>query len=145
MTTPPREPEIEVLAHLATGTLRVLRAAFWLAGAIGIGFGLHRSCSEGGLSFYAPYSALTVPSAIGVVWICGGIPLVARAEWLFGRGRHRWWLLVLCAALWIGASWLPGDPEYGYVLRFFASLVATLTMLVWRTLWRLTPTGAAGR
>ena len=30
------------------------------------------------------------------------------------------------------------DSPYGYILRMFATLISFLSMLVWRTLWRLT-------
>jgi hypothetical protein len=59
-----------------------------------------------------------------------------RVDWLFGRGR--WIALAVGALLWFAAALLPGEREYGFVLRMFASLVACLTLLVWRTLWRLT-------
>lgn len=135
----PREPEIELLATVARRGLWTLRAAFWLAGAIAILFGLWRSATppvdEAG-------HAGSAPNALGVVWLCAGLPLVARTEWLFGRGR--WPALAGCALLWFGAIPLPHDHRYGFVLRAFASLVACLSLLVWRTLWRLTmPAGDA--
>jgi hypothetical protein len=61
---------------------------------------------------------------------------VVRTDWLFGRGR--WWALGLGASLCFGAVLLPGDHAYGWVLRFFASLIACATLLVWRTVWGLT-------
>lgn len=139
LPAPPREPEIELLATIARRGLRTLRAAFWLAGAAAIGFGCWRSATppidDAGLAGAAP-------NALGVVWLCAGLPLVARADWLFGRGR--WPALAGGALLWFGAILLPHDHRYGFVLRAFASLVACLSLLVWRTLWRLTvPAGGA--
>ncbi|MFY9341170.1 MAG: hypothetical protein WAT39_01690 [Planctomycetota bacterium] len=140
-TTPPtpREPEIEALAKFARSGLWVLRRVFWCAGAFAIGW-----------SLFAPGGAATGDSAgttarFHVVWLCGGLPLVLPVGWLFGRGR--WLALAAGVALWFLPSLLvAADPEYGFLLRMFASLVACATLLVWRTLWNLgSATGADGR
>lgn len=135
---PPREPEIEALGRVARRALWLIRRVLWIAGAVAVGYGLWRGWTRGDLT-----GAVPQPSASGVVWLCVGLPLLARIGWLFGRGR--WLALGVGGLLWFGASLLPDDPDYGYVLRFFASLIACLTLLVWRTLWSLTAgaTGAA--
>jgi len=134
---PPREPEIEVLGRIARGGLWVVRRVFWLAGVAAIAFGVWRT-------FTAPIDAAgvvgTTPNALGIVWICAGLPAVLRVDWLIGRGR--WRALTLGAVLWFGAALLPHDHDFGFLLRVFASLVACLSLLVWRTLWRLTGTPA---
>lgn len=137
---PPREPEIEALARIARTALWLVRRVFWVAGAVAVGHGVWRSGVDGGWSFVAPYALATLPAATGIVWLCLGLPLLVRTGWLFGRGR--WPALGLGAALWFGACLLPMDHTYGFVLRLFASLVACLSLLVWRTLWRLTAAAA---
>jgi len=137
MVEPQREPEIEAMARVARGFLWLLRRVFWLIGAAAVAFGICLSLDVGeGWTFIAPYAAVSSGPGAGSVWVCLGLPLVLRADWLFGRS----WLRLLClgAALWFLPSLLPDDHAFGFVARVFASLVACLTLLVWRTLWRLT-------
>jgi len=137
--TTPREPEIEAMARGARRFLWILRRALALAGCYGLGYGLWRCFADGGagLTFIAPYDAVTTPSSKGFLWLAAGLLLVLRVEWTFGRGR--WLALALCAALW----WLPivacADEEpHAWIVRVFASLAAFLSLFVWRTLWSLT-------
>lgn len=135
----PREPEIELLTRIARRGLWTLRRVFWLAGAVAIGYGLWRSATP---PVDAAGNAGSAPNALGIAWVCVGLPAIARVDWLFGRGRGL--ALGGGALLWFGAALLPHDHRYGFVLRMFASLVGCLSLLVWRTLWRLTsPVGAA--
>ncbi len=127
----PHEPEIELLGRIARHGLWFLRRVLWVAGAFAVGYGLVRTWSADEVAT----PSATVP-ALGFVWMCAGSPLLCRVDWLFGRGR--WLALVAGALLWFGPSLLAADPEYGFVLRAFASLIACVTLLVWRTLWRLT-------
>lgn len=122
----PREPEIELLGRLAARAVRLLRRALWLAGATAIAYGLWRCGASG---------SWPLPSAKGFVWLCAGLPLVASASWLFGRG----WRFALPALvlLWVVPGLLPDDHDYGYVLRIFASVAATLSLAVYTTLGRL--------
>lgn len=136
---PPHEPEIEALARVARGGLWLVRRVFWLGGAVAVGYGAFRSGADAHWTFYAPHSLATPPAATGVTWLCVGLPLLAKADWLFGRGRLV--ALALGGVLWFGAALLPEERDYGFVLRLFASLVACLSLLVWRTLWRLTTPG----
>jgi hypothetical protein len=69
------------------------------------------------------------------VWLCVGLPMLAPAEWSFGRGR--WLALAALLTLWFLPSLL-GDDDYSHVLRVFVSIVALALLLVWRTPWRLT-------
>ena len=142
---PPHEPEIEALGRAAHGFLWLVRRVFWLGGLGGVGYGVWRCWADhgSGLWFYAPYSALTVPSAKGVVWLCLAFPALLPVSWTFGRGR--WLVLAVSAALWFGAMTLPDDHRYGFVLRIVATFVAAASLLVWRTLWRLTSAAAAAR
>lgn len=133
--TPPREREIEVLGRIAHGGLWFLRRVLWFAGAFAVCYGLVRTWSADEVAT----PGTTVP-ALGFVWICAGLPLLVPVDWLFGRGR--WLALVAGVLLWFGPSMLSADPEYGFVLRFFATLIACVTLLVWRTLWRLTASAA---
>jgi hypothetical protein len=121
---PPREPEIEALGRAARAFLVVLRAAFWLAGAVAIGFGAMRTVHP-------------ELSSRGAVWLCVGVPLVLPIGWTFGRGKVP--LLVAGVLVWFGAGLLPQNENWTWILRPFASLVAVASLLVWRTLWRLTP------
>ena len=93
----PREPEIEVLARLVRGGLWCLRRALWIAGAVAIGHGL-MGCWDS--------STLSAPP---IVWLCVGVPLVCRVDWLFGRGR--WWALATGVLSWFGAALLPADHQ----------------------------------
>jgi hypothetical protein len=130
---PPHEPEIEALGRAAHGFLWLVRRVFWLAGLGGVAYGLWRCWADHG----------AVPSAKGVVWVGLGFPALLPVGWTFGRGR--WLVLAVSAVLWFGAMALPDDHRYGFVLRIVATFVAAATLLVWRTLWRLTSTAAAGR
>lgn len=127
--TPPREPEIELLAKLARGGLRTARAALWLAGLAAIAYGLHRTLFD--------ERATTTPSASGTVWLTIGLPLMLRANWLLDASWRRYLLLLSSAVLWFAPMMLTDDSSYGFVLRIFATIVAFLCLVVWRTLWRL--------
>jgi len=71
-----------------------------------------------------------------VVWFCIGIPPLLPIAWLFGRGR--WLMLAVGAAIWFLPMWLPGDHEFGWLLRFFATVVALSVLFVWKTIFALT-------
>ncbi len=137
-TTPhePHEPEIEALARVARGFLWGVRRLFWLAGAVAIGYGLIGLWQKRtGWSEVTP-GQLHPLAHVDAVWLCVGLPLLVPVDWLFGRGR--WWALALLATLWFAPRLLGGDDDFGYLLRIFASGVACASLLVWRTLWRLT-------
>lgn len=121
--TTPREPEIELLGRIAARAIRILRRVLWLAGAAAVGYGLWRFLTQS-------------ERAGGFVWICVGLPLLLPIGWTFGRGR--WRMLAVAAALVWGPSLLPDDRDHGWILRCFAVLIPCLTLLVWRTVWRLT-------
>jgi hypothetical protein len=127
--TPPREPEIELLGRIAARAIWVLRRALWLGGVAAVGYGLWRICTQ-------------VEHAAGFVWICVGLPLLLPVGWTFGRGRAC--MLTVAAALIWGPSLLPDDQDHAWILRFFAALIPCLTLLVWRTVWRLTRAGNPG-
>lgn len=139
-TTPPREPEIEFLGKIVRFALVAFRAATVTAGAVAVVHAL--------VGIFAP---AVVPGAIGIgfdalpttapiapcfVWLCVGIPPLLPIRWLFGRGR--WLMLSVGLALWSVPHWLEGDAEYGYLIRFFASLVALSVLVVWKTIFALT-------
>jgi len=142
MPTPPREPEIEFMGKLARCALRIIRAAFFGAGTYAVVFG----CQQ----LFGSEAAASLPPTQahwdrGVVWIALGVPLMLPNRWLFTQSRARIALIVGFAALWFAPVWFANDSPYGFILRMFATLVAFLTMLVWRTLWRLTqPDNPAG-
>lgn len=136
---PPREPEIELLGRIARRGLWVLRRVLWIAGAVGVVYGVSMMIAVDAVPDPDP-APLPKGPALGFVWICAGWPPIARVGWLFGRGR--WLALGFAALLWAGPSLLASDPEYGFILRFFATLIACVTLLVWRTLWRLTAIGS---
>jgi hypothetical protein len=141
---PPHEPEIEALGRAAHGFLWLVRRLFWLGGLGGVGYGVWRCYAGDGMSWAIDPAALgTVPSAKGVVWLCLAFPALLPVDWTFGRGR--WLVLAVSAALWFGAMELPEDHRYGFVLRIVATFVAAASLLVWRTLWRLTSAAAAAR
>lgn len=138
---PPPEPEIELLARIARRAVWLLRRVLWFAGATAIGYGLWRGA--------APLADGSLPAAAGFVWLCAGLPLLAPARWLFGRGR--WRALALAALLWFLPCLLPDDHRHGWVLRVFATVAASLSLAVYATLGRLAeptqvppPGGAAG-
>jgi hypothetical protein len=137
MPPAPREPEIEFLGKVARIGLAAIRVVFWLAGAVAIAFGIVQLAMP--LVFQ---TAFEVQSRIArhFVWFCPGLLLVAPVQWTCGRGR--WRMLAASALLWFVPIWLPGEVDYGFVLRMFGTLIAFLTLLVWRTLWRLTDRGA---
>jgi len=133
---PPREAEIEVLGKVVRVGLLALRGVLILAamaatvvGLIGI---VHPPSSiirlgDGGEPMTrAPMFTL----------LCIGIPPLLPIRWLFGRGR--WPMLVVGAILWFLPMWLDGDHEYGWLLRFFATVVALSVLVVWKTIFALT-------
>jgi hypothetical protein len=132
---PPREPEIEALARAARGFLWLLRRVFWVAGAAAIAYGLWRSGTpdEPPLEGALPVPAL---NALGTVWLCAGLPLLLPSDWLTNRRGAG--VLAASLVLWLLPCWLPGDHSHGYVLRIVATFCSSASLLVWRTLWRLT-------
>jgi hypothetical protein len=159
MTSPPpsipREPEIELLGRIARRALGAIRVALWLAGAVAVTLAIHRALGAPNTNLFAFVRAFELQPADrppawsaagcvwGAVWLCAGLPLLAPVDWLFGRGR--WIALAIGAVLWAAPALLPDDHTYGFVLRFFASLVACATLAVWRTVRSLAaPAPAAG-
>lgn len=137
---PPREPEIEALGRIARRGLWLARIVLWLGGLASATLGVLRMVAPE----LGPDIGLAPPNELPggghaiapeFVWFCPALVLLLPVEWTFFRGR--WIVLGLSALLWIVPIWLPGDHEYGYVLRVFGTLIAFLTMLVWRTLWGL--------
>ena len=137
----PREPEIELLGKLARGGLFAVRLAFLCAGAASLAYGLKKSLTAGDGWDWQQFAWRSAPSAAGALWVTLGLPLVLPADCLLRRGRAQTALLLTTALLWFGPMALGDDSDYGYVLRLFATLVAFLCLVVWRTLWRLTGTG----
>ena len=140
---PPREPEIEFLARAARAGLRGVRVVLWLAGVVGIAAGsylLLRPDAASPVDVDANLAFGDSP-AHDFVWFCPGILFVLPVDWTFGRGR--WPLLVVSALLWFGPLVFPDDHRFGVVLRVFASGVAVASLLVWRTLWRLSDAATA--
>jgi len=137
----PREPEIELLGKLARGFLFAARAVFFLAGVTAIIYGSKRTLIQGGGWEWPGFAWRAMPSASGAVWVALGLPLVLRADGVLNRGRTQLALIIASAMLWFGPMWLQDDSAYGYILRLFATFVAFLCLVVWRTLWRLTSTG----
>lgn len=136
---PPREPEIEFLGKLARAFLLVARLALGVAGAASLAYGLKKTWTDGDGWAMDQWAFRAMPSAAGFVWITLGLPLVLPANTLLNRGRPQAALLATAVALWFGPMALPDDSDYGFVLRMFATLVAFLSLVMWRTLWRLTP------
>jgi len=135
----PREPEIELLGKLARGGLFVIRLAFFTAGAAALAYGLKKMWTTGD-GWWHELEFRATPSAAGFVWTTVGLPLVLPANTLLERGVPQLALLLASAGMWFGPMALADDSEYGYILRLFATLVAFLCLVVWRTLWRLTET-----
>lgn len=140
--TTTREPEIEFLGKVVRFGLVAFRAATVTAGAIAVVYALLGIFL---LGIFAPaampgmiFSTIptTAPIAPSFVWLCVGIPPLLPIGWLFGRGR--WPMLAVGLALWSGPHWLEGDAEYGYLIRFFATLVALSVLVVWKTIFALT-------
>ncbi|MFK7742690.1 MAG: hypothetical protein AB8H80_20425 [Planctomycetota bacterium] len=134
----PREPEIEFLAKFARLGLRILRVVLWLAGVAAIAYGaLRLALPEADLGLGLRISDATGELLIApeFVWFCAGLLLVLPVRWTLGRGA--WLIYGISTLLWFVPIALPGEQEYGFILRMFASLAATLSLLVWRTLWRL--------
>ena len=137
----PREPEIELLGKLARGGLFAARLVLLCAGAAALVYGLKKTWIEGDGWSWQDVALRSVPSASGSVWIAVGLPLALPADALLVRGLRQVALLLVSVGLWFGPMLLEDDSEYGYILRLFATLIAFLCLVVWRTLWRLTDTG----
>lgn len=139
---PPREPEIEFLGKVVRFGLLALRGVTVIAAICAIAYGFV-SFGEirpfiGGFDGGIPRNALFY--APSVVWFCIGIPPLLPVKWLFGRGR--WPMLALGVALWFGPMWLDCDHEYGWLLRFFSTVVALSVLFVWKTIFALTQSRA---
>jgi len=137
MPPPPREPEIEILGMIAHGALALIRVVFFGAGVWAIVYGIQKM-REPLLSPGPGLATVALPSAAGTVWLALGLPLILRCKWMFTKGALQWSLLVILALMWFVPMGLNDDSPYGYILRMFATLVSILSLLVWRTLWRLT-------
>ncbi len=135
---PPREPEIELLGKLARIGLFAIRVAMFVAGTAALAYGLTKSLTSGDGWEWLSLEWRARPSAAGAVWLTVGLPLVLPANVLLDRGLPQAALLGLSAVMWFMPWTLGDDSEYGYILRLFATLVAFLCLVVWRTLWRLT-------
>ena len=125
--TAPHEPEIQTLRRIARVGLMAIRLLFWLIGAMALYTGL----------FGPPeWTRLDWQTTHLLVFACAGLPLVLPSATWLGR---RWWLALLVGCLlWFLPMLRDSDHRYGFILRFFATLVACATIVVWRTLWRLT-------
>lgn len=137
MPPPPREPEIEFMGKVAHGVLALIRVVFFGAGVCAIVYGVQKM-GEPPENPPPALGSTGLPSAAGTVWLTLGLPLIVRCNWIFTKGATRWVLLAISALLWFAPMGLDDDSAYGYILRMFATLVSFLTLLVWRTLWRLT-------
>jgi len=134
---PPREPEIEFLGKVVAFMLLAFRAATMCAALVAIGYGMTNIIDPP--RYPANLEGLggePMPIAPYFVWLCIGIPPLLPVKSLFGRGC--WLVLAISAALWIGPGWLEGDHEYGWLIRFFASLVPVSVLFVWKTIYALT-------
>lgn len=129
----PREPEIEFFGKVVRLFLTAARVTLFCAGLFGVVLGVTWLVQD---SSSAVVPAETTPQLMGFVWISAGLPLVLPVGWLFGHGR--WIAAAIAVALWFGPVVCPLDHRYGFIIRFGASLVACATLLVWRTIWRLT-------
>lgn len=133
----PREPEIEFLGKVVRIGLWALRGFFWLAGlAALVGSVFLVTSPEAQMSEPGPVPPVGERIADSLTWWCLGVPLLLPSGWLVGRGR--WPMLFAGLALWFGPMLVDGDHRYGFVIRFFASLVAVSVLLVWRTVFSLT-------
>ena len=134
----PREPEIEFLGKVVQFALLAFRAATVTAGAVALAYGVYGIANPQTVTYidYIAVGPRLEPIAPYFVWLCVGIPPLLPTGWLFGRGR--WAMLLVGLALWLGPHALDGDSDYGYLIRFFASLVAVSVLLVWRTVFALT-------
>lgn len=133
--TTPSEPEIQTLRRIARLGLMAIRLLFWLIGANALYTGLFGPPEWTGLEWETTHL---------FVFACAGLPLVLPASWWMGR---RWWLALLVGcAMWFLPMLADTDHQYGFLLRIFATGVACATIVVWRTLWRLTaaPVVSAG-
>jgi len=134
--SPPREPEIEFLGKVVAFGLLMFRAATVTGALVAVAYGVANIVDPP----YYPFMTMGVGGGRMVapffVWFCIGIPPLLPVKWLFGGGR--WSMLLVGIALWFGPMWLEGDHDYGFILRFFASLVAVSVLLVWKTVFALT-------
>lgn len=136
----PPEPAIDRLGAIARLALRTLRGMFWVAGAMALAVGVYAGLDP----HQAVYSERDLPPlsqriAENSVWWCLGAPLVTPVGFLLGSGR--WYMLGLGTLLCVGPCLLPGDHDYGVVLRVFASFVGTIVLVVWRVAFGLTTPG----
>ena len=137
----PREPEIELLGKIARGALFCSRVVLVVAGVVAVLYGLKRTLTTGSAWTLGGFEWRESPSASGAVWLTLGLPLALPADVMLRRSVRQVALLSVSLALWFLPVALGDDSDYGYILRIFATLVAFLSLAVWRTLWRLGDTG----
>jgi hypothetical protein len=135
MTTPPREPEIEFMGKLAHGMVLIVRVALWGGGVCALVYGFQQMLDP---TPSPQVPGLETHSDRGAVWIALGLPLVIGAKRILKKGPAAILILTIFVALWFGPMLLENDSPYGYILRLFATLISLMSVLVWRTVWRLT-------
>ena len=142
MPAPPREPEIEFMGKVAHEALRLMRGALWIGGIAALIYGYQKFVEP-----YAtpPNTGNVYPSALGTIWFTLGLPLVLPTCWMLNQRRVLIGMAVVYAAMWFVPMSLPDDSPYGFILRTFTTVVSFSSLLVWRTLWRLTNPGRIGQ
>lgn len=135
MPTPPREPEIEFLGKLARGLVQIVRVVLWCGGVYALVYGFQQMLDPAPVKQVPGFES---HSDLGAVWIALGLPLVIPTKWTLQKNRVAMVMLAVFVTLWFGPMLLENDSPYGFILRLFATLISFLSVLVWRTVWRLT-------
>jgi len=135
-SVPQREPEVKILAALATVALAGLRVFLFVAGVVSI-VGALWTLADPRLV----YSPDTTPPfgeqvATNTTFVCFGLPLVMPHRWTFEPGTARRVLVVVALLLVATPMLLEPNPAHA-IVRVLACGVGCVPVLVWRLLWNL--------
>ena len=135
MSAPSREPEVRVLAALATWALIGLRALIFAVGCAVIGIAIYTLFDP--LILYGTPEKMPPLSqrlATNAANLCFGLPLVTPHRWTFERGRAGRVMFGIAILLVVAPMFFEANPAY-CLLRILAFGVGCAPIFVWRLLW----------
>lgn len=129
------EPEVRVLARLATVGLLIVRTLLFVVGLGGIAAAVY-TVVDPLLVYSRPEDVPPFADVVArqLTFVCAGLPLALPFAWTLGQ--HRWRVAGLLALLVLAPMAFEQDPRC-CLIRAFACFVGYAALLVWRMLWSL--------